>query len=502
MSASDEAPKVNKFGVVESPEEVLSTLHKDGRRRWIYPKLSTGALFHKRRIVAWALIVLFFALPLIQVGGKPAVFLDIIHRQFTLLGMTFYATDTLLLMLFGLGLMVVIALVTALLGRAWCGWACPQTVYLEFIFRPIERLIEGPENKRRKNDEGPMSPQLAMRKGLKYAIYTLISLAMSHTFVAYFVSWSQLTEWMTSPPTSHWPFFVMMALVTGLILFDFGIFREQMCLIACPYSRFQSVLMDRDSLIVSYDAGRGESRGKRNRAQREREAAGEDIGLGDCIDCGACVRTCPTGIDIRNGLQMECVSCTQCIDACDGIMESLGKPGGLVRYVSERSLEDNEKTKVLRPRVLLYAGLLTLLGGLFAVNVARTGGVEVEITRAFGAPFTRLPNGDVTNRVQLRLRNRTGADADFEIRILEPKEAKLRVVGPPKTHIKQGKMKRVETWVILPLDAFKDGTGSRKARFEVTDGKGTRRELRYTLLGPNDTSAPAKTGATPDKQIK
>ena len=340
---TDEGP-----GVVDSPEEVLTTLTKEGKRRWIYPTLSEGRFLRWRGIVAWTLIAIYLALPIIHINGKPAVLLDLINREFAIFGATFYPTDTLLLMLLFIGTLVAIVLISALLGRVWCGWGCPQTVYLEFVFRPIERFFEGTENRRKRRDEGPLTFDKAWRKIVKWGAFTAVSLLLAHSLVAYFVGWDRLLTWMTEPPTEHWGYFVMMAVTTGLILFDFGYFREQMCTITCPYARFQSVLLDPDSLIVSYDPERGEPRGRGKKREN----------LGDCIDCFACVRTCPTGIDIRDGLQMECIACTQCIDACDDIMDKMGFEPGLIRYTSEHELE-GKKTRWLRPRTAIYSLLLT-----------------------------------------------------------------------------------------------------------------------------------------------
>ncbi|MDX1547055.1 MAG: cytochrome c oxidase accessory protein CcoG, partial [Rhodothermales bacterium] len=342
--------------ILDSPEEVLTTLTKDGKRRWMYPTPSPGRYQRARLVVGWLLIALFVALPLVPINGRPAVLLDVVRREFALFGLVFYPTDTFLLLLFMVGTFLAVVLFTALLGRVWCGWGCPQTVYLEFVFRPIERWVEGKEHVRKRRDDGPWTLDKVWRKGVKWALYLVLSLALAHVFVSYFVGWSQLTAWMQQPPAAHWGYFVIMALTTGLVLFDFGYFREQMCTITCPYARFQSVLLDPHSLIVSYDPVRGEPRGRGK--QREN--------LGDCIDCFACVRTCPTGIDIRDGLQMECIACTQCIDACDDIMDRVGSPRGLIRYTSEQALE-GKPTKRLRPRTVVYGGLLIVVAMLFTI---------------------------------------------------------------------------------------------------------------------------------------
>jgi cytochrome c oxidase accessory protein FixG len=317
----------------------MSTMRDDGSRRWMYPRRSPGRFWHARRVLAYFLIAVFTLVPYIHVGGKPLVLLDIPARQFTILGFTFLPTDTVLLALLMVSGILGIALVTALLGRVWCGWMCPQTVYMEFLYRPIERLFDGPPGIR----HTPGKKSSPLRKVLKYVVYLLFSAFLAHTFLAYFVGVKSLAVWVTRSPLEHPAAFLLMVGVTGLMMFDFSYFREQVCLVACPYGRFQSVMLDRDSLIVIYDPKRGEPRAKGRREEGD--------GLGDCVDCGMCTDTCPTGIDIRDGLQMECVNCTQCIDACDSMMERLGKPRGLIRFSSQARIA-GESSRFLRPRVI------------------------------------------------------------------------------------------------------------------------------------------------------
>jgi cytochrome c oxidase accessory protein FixG len=287
---------------------VLPTLNEDGSRRWIRPKPSHGTYATVRRAVAYALMLVFFLIPHVRMGGKPLILLDIPRRQFTLFGTTFLPTDTMLLMLLLASIIIAIFLMTALFGRVWCGWACPQTVYMEFLFRPIERLVEGGRSGSLALDK--QRSHFHPRRLLKYAIYVVLAIFLAHTFLAYFVGTEALAQWIRRSPADHPTSFLVMAGTALAIFGDFAYFREQTCLVACPYGRMQSVLLDRQSLIVAYDPTRGEPRMK----GKTRPA-----GAGDCIDCGACVTTCPTGIDIRDGLQMECIHCTQCADACDEI---------------------------------------------------------------------------------------------------------------------------------------------------------------------------------------
>lgn len=465
--------------VLESPEEVLSTLHSDGRRRWLYPVPSHGKFWKARFVVAWVLIAFFVGMPLVKIGGKPAIFLDIMHREFTFFGLTLYATDTLLYMFAMIIGVFSVIVVTAVFGRVWCGWGCPQTVYLEFVFRPIERLIEGKENQRRRRDEAGSSFDKIWRKTLKFIIYSALSVGLAHTFVAYFVSWDSLIEWMTGPPAEHWGFFVMMAITSALILFDFGYFREQMCTIACPYARIQSVLQDEDSMIVSYDSNRGEPRGKRSKAQYTQEREGVKLNLGDCINCFACVRTCPTGIDIRDGLQMECVGCTQCMDACDAIMISIAKPVGLIRYTSENALE-NKPSKILRPRTMLYAVVFVLLSSAFFWLLTHREPIDFNVTRAASDPYVMV--GDkVMNQLKFRVQNRTGQDGEFRFTIPEPPGVEIKLQGPASLQIEDGKTERIGAFVLVPKEAFQKG--SVKTRIQVTNGQEVA-EFPYTLIGP------------------
>jgi cytochrome c oxidase accessory protein FixG len=466
-------------GVLDAdPSDVLASLDTDGSRKWMYPLPSKGRYYWRRLILGWALIALFVSLPIVRIGGKPAVFLDVMSREFTFFGATFYPTDTFLLMIMMIGTLLSVILFTALLGRVWCGWACPQTVYLEFVFRPIEAWLEGKPHVRRRRDEGPWTLDKAWRKGVKWSLYLVISMGLAHTFVAYFAGWHNLLTWMQGSPTEHWGYFVMMAGTTGLIMFDFGIFREQMCTIACPYARFQSVLLDPDSLLVAYDEERGEPRGK-----------GKDrTGKGDCIDCHACVATCPTGIDIRDGLQMECIACTQCIDACDDIMDKMGFEPGLIRYTSENELA-GKTTRWLRPRTALYSVLLVALLGVFTTAFLTRGSFDVNVARAVGQPFMVLPDGDVANRLRFRVRNQTPKDATFTIGVDSPEGAEVKVAGPSPVAVDAEAMTRIEAWVVVAPETVADGREDAVVRLTFSDGTTTTHV--FPLLGPTDDATPS-----------
>lgn len=450
---------------------VLPTLNQDGSRRWIRPKPSHGKFFAQRRTVAYGLMLIFFLIPHVRVGGKPVILLDLPRREFTFGGHTFLPTDTLLLMLFLMSILIGIFLLTALFGRVWCGWTCPQTVYMEFLFRPIERLLEGGRSGSLQLDRLGARGHLHPRRLAKYAIYLALALFLAHTFLAYFAGVEQLAVWVRRSPFEHPTSFAIMALTTAAIMADFTWFREQTCLVACPYGRFQSVLLDRQSLIVAYDVNRGEPRAKgKQRAE----------GVGDCIDCNACVLTCPTGIDIRDGLQMECIHCTQCADACDDIMIKVGKPTGLIRYTSRAALE-GAKLRMLRPRVVLYPLALAVTFGAFLFVLGTKAPADITVLRGLGEPYTVEMDGRVANQVRVKIANRSRQDHAYAIEVTGLGNGTMIAPQNPLP-VSAGATEATSIFVLLPKGAFHDG--ERAVGIRITDGAGFTSEVPYRLVGP------------------
>lgn len=454
---------------VISPERVLPTLNADGTRNRIRPRLYPGRWWSARRATGLLLMLLFVGLPFLRIGGKPAVLLDVVNRQFSLFGRTFLATDGVLLMLLMLVLFATVFWTTALVGRAWCGWGCPQTVYMEFLFRPIERLFEGKrEAQLRLDQEGFNGRRLA-----KNLVFLALSFVLANVFLSYFVGTQALHRWMLVAPAQHMAGFMVVLATTGLVFFDFAYFREQMCTVVCPYARLQSVLLDRRSLVIGYDVQRGEPRSK-GKAKP---------GHGDCIDCQACVVACPTGIDIRAGLQLECIACAQCVDACDSIMDRIAKPRGLIRFAAQESLESGQKSGILRPRVVMYSVLLVGLLTTLTVSLLTKPGAEVTVLRGIGAPF--LDNGaEIVNQIRIKVRNRSGEAKGYHVEIVDLKQARLIAPEDPLS-IPAGEQRTTSVFVLTPRSEFVNG--ARAVHFRVSDGHGYELRVAYELLGPEAT---------------
>ncbi len=396
MPAPLHAPKPNR--------DTVTTIREDGSRLFLHPADVRGRFTRWRRWFGWFLIVVYLSLPWISIGGHPAVFLDVAARRFHLFGFNLAFQDTWLLFFLITGLGFSLFFVTALLGRVWCGWACPQTVFLEHVYRRIERWIEGDATKRRALDLAPWTGSKILRRAGKQVLFILVSAVIAHLFLAYFVSIPELWAMIHAAPAAHWHAFVFVFVFTGILYFNFAWFREQLCIVICPYGRMQSVLIDDHSLVIGYDEGRGEPRGKRGAAA----PAGD---LGDCVDCNRCVQVCPTGIDIRQGLQVECIGCAACIDACDTVMTKVGSPVGLIRYDSLMGLAGGT-TRWLRSRTLVYALLLAVGAGAASWGLSTLRPASLGITRMTGAPYI-LHEDSVRNQFLVRLVNKRDVPASL-----------------------------------------------------------------------------------------
>lgn len=402
-------------------EEPASSLRPDGRRNYVHPADVHGRFTTRRRVVFGVLTAILLGVPLLRVGGRPALWLDVAHRRFYVFNQSLNAQDFWLAFFAVTGIGFALIVITTLWGRIFCGYACPHTVFLEGIYRPIERLIEGPRNERLRRNAGPMTPEKLMKKTLKHSVFLLVSAFIAHALLSYFVSLPGMLVMMASSPSEHPEAFGWVIFGTALLYFHFAFFREQLCLVVCPYGRLQSALTDDDTLVIGYDRGRGEPRGK-----------AKTQGAGDCVACNRCVAACPTGIDIRNGLQLECVGCAACVDACDEVMTRLHRPTGLVRYDSLNGFAGRTR-RFVRPRLFFYS-VLGVVGVVVATLAFRTHTpYEAHLRRAAGSPFLVTDEG-IMNPMRLQLVNKLEEPQTLRIEVdaregvevqLEPREVRL-----------------------------------------------------------------------------
>ncbi len=450
--------------------DTVTTINADGSHLVLHPADVSGPFTRWRTVFGLLLIAIYVALPWIPVNGYPAVFFDIIHRRFHLFGITLIPQDLWVLFFLLSGLGFALFFVTALLGRLWCGWACPYTVFLEHIFRRIERLIDGDSTARRKLDAAPWTLPKTAKRLVKWALYLAAAAAIAHVFLSYFIPIPTLWQYIGEGPLAHPAAFGITLFLTGALLFSFAWFREQFCIILCPYGRIQSALSDDDTIVIGYDESRGEPRGKKS-----------DPNAGHCIDCHRCVHVCPTGIDIRNGLQMECVGCAACIDACDEIMDKIGRPRGLVRYDSMNGLT-GKKRRILRPRIYAYA-FLALLGltVMSTVIYNRAKPIFAEISRMRGEPFF-TDRSSVRNHYQVRLVNKRNQPVTFTV-ALENAPRQMAISGFEKITLAPLAEESRPLIVTLPADAY---TGPIDIHFNILAEPGSHGITRDAkFLGPN-----------------
>ena len=405
--------------------ERIHKLPEDGLRINHYPMAARGFFRKYRTLTQWLLIVVLFLLPLIKINGLPAILINLPDRRFTFFGLSFWGHDTPLLFFILAGFLLGLLFITAVWGRVWCGWACPQTIGIDGIFRRIETLVEGNYIARKKLQAAPFDKEKIRKKAIKWSLFFFISALVSHTFYAYFTGAGILASMALSSPSENLTTFYIVNATTLIILFNFGWFKEQLCTIICPYGRLQSVLMDEDSLVVAYDENRGEPR-----KGKKRSSGG---GTGDCIDCYKCVVVCPTGIDIRRGIQMECIACTSCIDACDEVMRITKKPEGLIRYESENGLK-GEKTIFWKMKTSIYFGLTLLsLLGLFLYVINRSE-LDITVLRAHENPYQVLSTSEeetlIANHFTLNLKNQSSQEMEVDIiRTGEMENSEIEIIA-------------------------------------------------------------------------
>jgi len=455
----------------------IATADRDGRRKWMYPRKVSGRFFRWRTWFSWLLLAIMFAGPFITIHGNPLLLLNIVERKFVVLGQIFWPQDMIIFAIAALVGLTGIVVFTAAFGRVWCGWACPQTVMMEMVFRKIEYFIEGDAHQQRALNKAPWAAGKVLKKLSKHIIFYALSFLVGNVLLSYIIGWQALYQIITDPPARH---LTGLSFMIGFSLLFYGIFarfREQACTFICPYGRFQSVLLDENSIVVAYDHKRGEKRGPLKREQKfgERRYAG----LGDCVACNQCVAVCPTGIDIRDGTQMECVHCTACMDACDNVMEKVGNPRGLIRYASLNGIERGEKLRIT-PRLIGYSVVLVALMSLLAVLVFTRSDVEATVLRAPGSLFQQMPDGHFSNLYTVRIVNKTSRELPVALRLESP-AGSLQVMGgtlvvPPQ--------KLLENSLLVELDPAALKSGTTPLVIGVYAGGEKIQTLKTAFIGP------------------
>ena len=458
--------------------DYLATADKEGHRRWIYARKPSGRWYRWRTWMSWALIGIMFAGPFIRLNGNPLLLINIVERRFSILGQLFWPQDIFIFAVAMLVFLTGIIIFTTAFGRLWCGWTCPQTVMMEMVFRKLEYVIEGDAHEQRALDAAPWTAKKITRKLAKHAIFFSLSFLIGNTLLSYIIGSDQLIHLITDNPLNHLVGLTFMALFTLLFYAIFARFREQACTFICPYGRLQSTMLDENTMVVAYDFKRGEKRGPLHRGESTEQR--QATGLGDCINCRQCVAVCPTGIDIRNGTQMECVNCTACIDACDAVMEKINRPRGLVRFASLNSIQKSEPFR-FTARMQLYLGVLTALITLFLFLVITRTEVETTFLRSPGALFQQMPDGKIENLYLLKIVNKTARDIPVELK-LENLKGDLRIMGGGELVVPKAQL--AQTSVLIEMQPALLRGASTKLEIGVYS-KGKRLEtVKTAFVGP------------------
>ena len=452
----------------------LYTIDESGKRLWVFAKRPKGLLTNARNITGILLVIFLFTAPFIKMNGKQLLLFDFFHRTFAIFGVQFWPQDFNLFFIGMISLMVFIILFTVTYGRIWCGWACPQTVFMEVIFRRIEYWIDGDSHHQKQLDEGPWNRDKIFRRVLKHTVFYLISFVIGNYFLMYLISSDEWLKLVTENPANHVAGLSGMAIFSFIFYFIFSWFREQVCTIVCPYGRLQGVLLDRETVVISYDYLRGEERGMLRKSENRSETK-----KGDCIDCNQCVAVCPTGIDIRNGTQLECINCACCIDACDDMMKKVGFKPGLIRFASEKMIADKQRWH-FTVRSGAYTMVLTVLLVALAYFLISRNPVEATVLRSPGMLFQEQEGGKISNLYSVKVVNKTPNDLPIEIRLLSGK-GEVRIIGNTPRIARQS-LGEIVFFVLLDRSQVVNG----KTEMEIGVFSGGKKldQTRATFVGP------------------
>ncbi len=471
---NDTTPEEN---LNESFRDRIATVDAKGKRKWVFAQKPKGKFYNIRTWVSWGFFVLFFALPFIKVNGRPLFLFNIPDAKFIIFGKIFWPQDFFIFGLTMVTFIIFIVLFTAAFGRLFCGWVCPQTIFMEMLFRKVEYLIEGDAAKQKILKNSPWTTEKIRKKTIKHIVFYLLAFIIANFFLAYIIGMDELVKIITEPVSKHVIGFMSILLFSGIFYGVYAYFREQACTVVCPYGRLQSVLLDRNSMIVAYDHKRGEPRGKYKKNQPA------ELNTGDCIDCFQCVKVCPTGIDIRNGTQMECVGCTACIDACDKMMDAVGRPRGLVRYASENGIAEGKKLRYTG-RMKFYTVLLIFLTGILATLLLTRKDIDGTIVRTRGQLYQERGTDSLSNLFNIKIINKTIKDIPVTLH-LEGDAAtigKIEMVGAREVLLKQEDQATGSFFIILPRSYIT----KRKMKLEVGLYEGDKKvtSIKTNFTGP------------------
>ncbi len=437
----------------ESFRDSIGTIDDSGKRAWIFPKKPVGRFYKYRTYVSWFLLAFLLGAPFVKINGNQFLMFNILERKFNIFGFPFWPQDFHLLVVSMILGVVFIALFTVIYGRVFCGWVCPQTIFLEMVFRKIEYAIDGDRGSQIRLKKQKWNPDKIRKRILKHSIFFIVSFIIANVFLAYLVGSDRLFEIITDNPLNHLSGLISLLIFTAVFYFIFAWFREQVCVIACPYGRLQSVLLDNKSIVVAYDYKRGEK--DAGRAKFKKNEDRPSTGKGDCIDCHQCVDVCPTGIDIRNGTQLECVNCTACIDACDFMMDKVDLPKGLIRFASEDNIAKGKKP-VFTARMKGYTAVLVILTGLLIGMLFLRNDVEATILRLPGQLYETKENNIISNVFTYKLINKTMDQIDnVSIKLLSH-EGQVNLVGDTHLVVPKQQMSEGTLFIEIPRKDIKN----------------------------------------------
>ena len=473
----EEVIKNKEDEVTESFRDRIATVDAKGKRKWIFAQKPKGKLYNIRTWVSWGFFALFFALPFISYHGRPLFLFNIPNAEFIIFGKIFWPQDFFIFGVMMLTFIVFIVLFTAAFGRLFCGWVCPQTIFMEMLFRKIEYLIEGDAAQQRLLKKSPWTAEKIRKKTTKHVVFFLLAFIIANFFLAYIIGVQELEKIISEPVSEHFGGFVAIIIFSGVFYGVYAFFREQVCTVVCPYGRLQSVLLDRNSMIVAYDYKRGEPRGKFKKTKVT------EINTGDCIDCFQCVKVCPTGIDIRNGTQMECVGCTACIDACDKMMDAVGKPRGLVRYASETGIAEQKKLRYTG-RMKFYTVVLLLLTGLLTALLVTRKEIDGTIIRATGLLYQERGTDSLSNLYNIKIENKTLNEIPVQLKLEGDMagKGKVELVSAGNILVKKEGQGAGAFFVVLPNNLVK--ARKTKLRIGLYEGDKKITELSTNFMGP------------------